>query len=348
MRLGVRRWIAKAAVVLVVASAAGNVSAQPSKADMDRADKLYNEGRDALDAGRVDEACGKLEASLAIDRAAGTLLNLARCHELQGKNATAWREYTEASILADKAGQGDRAAGARDLAGKIAPNLSKLTITASVTQGATVTLDGKPVAASDLNRAVAIDPGSHTVSASAPGFDTFSTTIQVGGNADAKTVTLPELKKAGSGGGEEPPKKQPDTSPVVPPTSPGADSASGPSGILIGGIVVGGVGLAGIGVGAAFGVLTMNALNDAEEDPSLCPDHQCTTAGREAIDDAELKGTISTVGFAVGGAALATGVVLIVLDVTGTLGGAKTGQAAPTFAFAPGPGDAGLSFGASF
>jgi hypothetical protein len=57
--------------------------------------------------------------------------------------------------------------------------------------------------------------------------------------------------------------------------------------------------------------MTLNTVSDAESDPELCPHKRCTLRGREALDDAEMLGLISTITFATGVAALGTGTVLI-------------------------------------
>jgi hypothetical protein len=73
------------------------------------------------------------------------------------------------------------------------------------------------------------------------------------------------------------------------------------------------VGLVGVATGIAFGVMTINEVADAKEDPALCPNLVCSKAGRIAVDEAEAKGIVSTVTLSIGGAALATGVTLFLL-----------------------------------
>lgn len=331
------------ALALLSGLGAGDAFAQLSPADQQRADQLYNEGKTALDAGRVDEACTKLGQSLAIDRGIGTLLNLARCHELQGKTATAWREYTEASLKADQAGQAERAAGARELAGKLATRLPRLTIkVVNGPPGLVIQKDGAAIAAGELDTPTPLDPGTHTITATAQGFEPFSATVQIAPEPGNKTVTI-ELRPAAGGVVSSAPHNVPPKDPTVPPAIKPSDTseAGGPGALTIAGSVVGGVGVVGVVIGAVFGVSTMNSLDEAENDAALCPNKQCTSAGRAAIDDAETSGIISTIGFAVGGAAIATGVVLIVLDLTGVV--APTKGALPLRIGAVGDGGASIS-----
>ena len=85
----------RAALRIVLALAAlcswsPSASAQTSPGD---ADALFAEGRRAAQAGDYDRACASFAASLALDRAAGTLLNLADCEERRGRLAEAQRLF---------------------------------------------------------------------------------------------------------------------------------------------------------------------------------------------------------------------------------------------------------------
>ncbi|NUO47576.1 MAG: tetratricopeptide repeat protein [Polyangiaceae bacterium] len=70
-----------------------------------RAQELFDQGRRAFAQGRVDEACKAFEASMAAEPANGTLLNLARCHERQGKLELARAEYQRVAAVASRDGQ---------------------------------------------------------------------------------------------------------------------------------------------------------------------------------------------------------------------------------------------------
>ncbi len=77
------------------------------------AEALFAEARALLIEGRLAEACDKFEASSNIDPAIGTLLNVASCRERLGEKVAACRAYFEAAVLAEIAGQPQRAAIAR-------------------------------------------------------------------------------------------------------------------------------------------------------------------------------------------------------------------------------------------
>jgi hypothetical protein len=69
-----------------------------------------------------------------------------------------------------------------------------------------------------------------------------------------------------------------------------------------------GLGAAGLGVGIGFGLAAMSAKNDLD---GSCKDNLCPPDEQDRLDSAKLKGTISTIGFAVGGAGVALGTILI-------------------------------------
>ena len=88
-------------------------------------------------------------------------------------------------------------------------------------------------------------------------------------------------------------------------------------------------------------------FGEAEDEETLCPDKACTPLGRLAIDEAETKGIASTVSFAIGGTALATGITLFLIDafVLEKKPDEPTGAYVTPWA---GPSGGGVSAGVSF
>jgi hypothetical protein len=81
--------------------------------------------------------------------------------------------------------------------------------------------------------------------------------------------------------------------------------------------VVGGVGIAGLAVGGIAGRLALGKKGIVDEN---CQDLRCNEEGLAALDSGKTLATVSTVGFAVGLAGLATGVVLVLSAPSGNAG----------------------------
>lgn len=143
-----RRWAAS--IFFVCASA---------RADGADAERLFREGRAAMLDGHFEEACAKLAESQHLDPRAGTLLNLAACHERQGKIATAWVEYGQARDLAEQVKQPERMRFAEERVAVLAPRVSWLRVDA--TDDIRVSLDGNSLP--KRNEEFPIDAGAHVV-----------------------------------------------------------------------------------------------------------------------------------------------------------------------------------------
>jgi len=138
--------------------------------DTDRqvAQTLFDEGRALMDAGRYAEACRKLAESQRLDAAGGTLLNLALCHESEGKTATAWTELKDALGVAMRDGRMDRAEIARAHLEKIEPLLVRIMIVlpeslAARSPAPEVLLDRSRLTSAAWGTALPTDPGEHSV-----------------------------------------------------------------------------------------------------------------------------------------------------------------------------------------
>lgn len=157
---------------------------------------LFQEGKALADAGKYVEACAKLQASYRLVKKLGTLLNLADCNEKTGHTATAWAQFTEARAIAERSAQADRVAFADAHAIALAPKLSRLTLAAAspIAPGLIVKRDGVTLGDGALGTEIPVDPGPHTIEASAPGKREWSSTVTVGAAADHKQITVPALE----------------------------------------------------------------------------------------------------------------------------------------------------------
>ena len=198
-----RAGLAVALVAVVVGTARVGRASAAGDDPLAVAEALFQEGRLLLESGDAHEACPKLAESLRLDRATGTLLALAMCHEVDGHLASAWAEYLEVIARAKRDGRPDREEAARQYAHALQPRLSMLDIAvpAAVARipGLVVQRDGVALEAPAWSTPVPIDPGPHVVTATAPGRQPFSATVVVGDVADHQTVTVPLLPPEDAG-----------------------------------------------------------------------------------------------------------------------------------------------------
>lgn len=189
-----RRALLSFATAIGLAAATRDAHAEPTQTDAVIAQSLFDEGRNLLAAGKIKEACTKFAESQRLDPGGGTLLNLALCHEREGRLATASAELEAATAQAIKDGRKDRETIARDHFSALQPRLPKVLVEV---QGATpdesVALDGNALPRAAWGTPTAVDPGEHHVEASAPGRKPTTRRFR----ADEKTtvrVTLPALE----------------------------------------------------------------------------------------------------------------------------------------------------------
>lgn len=310
------------AVALLAALTAG---APPARAEATAQEKaaaeaLFDSARSLMKQGKYAEACAKFEQSQHIDPGIGTLLYLGDCYEKAGRLASAWATFREGASRAQAAGQNDRARAGEQRAQALVPRLVKVTIEVAdenrQLDGFRLERAGQLVEPALWGVAVPVDPGEHTVVASAPGYERWSHKVRADTEGAALSVTVPALTPA-AGAAEPPPAAappQPEPVPVAPAAPPPADAPPPDAGdpgatqrTL--GLVVGGVGLVGIGVGTVFGLTAIAKNDDAK---ALCPrgDRCDDPEGVELTEDAKDAATVSNVAFGLGAAALVGGAVL--------------------------------------
>ena len=292
--------------------------ASPSFAgDPAAAQALFDDAKKLTAAGKWAAACPKLEESQRLDPGMGTEYNLATCHEHVGRNATAWAEYLNVAAGAKLAGQAAREKAARERAAALEKYLSRVTVTVNrEVPGLVVTRDGAEVGRGQWGEAVPLDPGAHTLAARAPGKKPWERTVRILADGRTTDVVVPPLDDApvaDAAAGAAPAS----TNPSAPPpaassysdTSPAASTATPPgNGARIAGATLVIVGLAGVGVGAGFGIVSKGKHDDAQ---AHCDGaNRCDAVGLGLQDAAFKDGTISTIAFAAGGAALLTGAIL--------------------------------------
>lgn len=238
--------------------AASTLRAQPD--DFARAHQLFENGRRLMqEPGKLDEACTLLTESYGLRKRGDTLLNLAECHRRQGKTTTAWREFDEAIRFAEEVAFPEAIAAAKGLRDELAVDLSVLTITLAsepAPPGLALTIDGEPLSNTWLGLPLRLDPGVHTVTATAEGHKPFAASATLGPKGDrvALKVTLEKLPPPPA-----PPKPPP---PAPPPPEPEPVAADDEAPVWA--WVTGGAGVALLGLSIGFGVDTKSAGDELD------------------------------------------------------------------------------------
>jgi hypothetical protein len=158
------------------------------------AEALFQEGRRLMLAKRFAEACPKFEASVRLDPAPGTELNLADCYEQLGRFASAWGMFRQAADEARRAADADAEKIALERAAALEPRLSRLTIQPpkEAVPGLVVSRNGLPVDAALLGTPVPVDAGQHKIDCRAPGRKGWTQELSVKAG-DSMVAAVPNL-----------------------------------------------------------------------------------------------------------------------------------------------------------
>lgn len=297
------------AAFAVIAAWATNVAADNtpvciSPTDSDArslAETLFFAGRGLMEAERFTEACQRFQESYRLDAAAGTLLNLASCHEKIGKIATAWGEFKQSLLEAEKANRADRVTFAKEHLAKLEPELPYLTIEVEARPpGVEVVRNGVALGEGAFGVELPVDPGDVEIVARAPGYVSSQSKVHIE-KREHKSVTLPALEKA-----KAPPPAPPPVPIVVTEPSFWTSKRVAGAGVI-------GVGLGAAALGAWYGIRAVRAKTDSDEGcPIVYGERRCDLGGALAMDRARSLSWGSTIWFGVSVVTLAAGTYLMV------------------------------------
>jgi hypothetical protein len=258
---------------------------------MAAAEILFREGLRLLDEQRAAEACPKFEESLKLEPAAGTALNLGDCYERIGRIASAYGTFDQAAALAHGTGDESRAEEAKRRRQALESKLAKITVVVPAPHrvvGLSVLRDGRSLGSGQWGIGVPVDPGTHTVEATAPGRRGWKTVVQVSAAPGTVQIAIPELAK------EKTASPQPEYR----------------AGQRLAGILVGSAGLAGLAVGGGFAIAAANR-NEASLKHCLPDDpNKCYAKGVLLRNESLAYADTSTVVTSISAMAFATGTVL--------------------------------------
>lgn len=285
----------------------------------DRAEKLFNEGQDLMRAGNVAAACGKLEESYKLDAAMGTLLNMAFCHEKQGRVGLAWREYRSAAARAQGEGQAPRAKFAAARAVEIEAKLVRAQVVpARGSDVRALRIDGDRVEG-DLT-VIHLEPGRHVVDVTTSAGERPVVVDARAGQTDLRieVPAIAQLAPPPSGAPMPPLASAAPPPPAPAPAAPAEPTpASSDTKKIVGWSLVG-LGALGLGLGTYFGLQTFSEKSAAEE---RCDGDICTAEGKRRGDKAHTFALLSTIAFAIGVGGVGVGTYLVVSPSGAGLGG---------------------------
>jgi hypothetical protein len=290
------------------------------------AEVLFQEGRTLIKQGRLGPGCDKIAASQRLEPSVGTLLNLGDCREQLGQYATAWAAFKEAEGLAQRTDDDKREAEAHKRGVQLESKMSYLTVNVTArVAGLVIHRDKVVLDAPAFGTPLPVDAGRYQIVAEAPGFKPWRTTLDVG-TGKRQVVVVPALERI-------PPDPEPRFVTAPPPTAPPPnltlteekaarieDRPPPATTIIVTRAAptwsptrkfAFGLGLAGAATVGAGVWLGFDSRDKAAEADRRCPTTIC--ADPEALrlnDRAQRSATYANISYAVGGAALATSIVL--------------------------------------
>jgi hypothetical protein len=276
------------AVAVLVSPASRAAPSAQQKAD---ARALVAEADKAMKAQRWADAVGALRKGQRLDPSPAIELELAGALSASGKLVEARK------VLARLAADDDaKSAKKREAAKKALSELEerlptvKVTIAGPPADQVSVTLDGIDV---NVHRGaeIPVNPGQHTVAASADGFQAAEKEVRLAEGAHEEVELTLASKDA-----KDPP-------------APVATESESKHGSRIPGVSMLLLGAAGLGTASVFGVIALEAGSGAR---AQCTNNLCPPAAGDDLHRARTFGDASTVAFVAGGALAAAGIVLTI------------------------------------
>jgi hypothetical protein len=274
-----------------------------------QAQTLSKQAKQLMDARQYAKACAMFAESQSLAPSPSTLLQLALCHEKEGKVATAYGEFN--TVVSQARSTDPAAKTARQHADSLSAKLPRLTIKVPFGwdgKNLSVTLDGQPVGATSWNVPNSIDPGPHKVTATAKGNAPWVTTIVVTGPGDERTVEVLAPQRKEQSPEEVAHKEAKLENPFEGETGPAKaeDEAAGPH-RPVAGIVLLSAGIAVTSVGAYFGYQAITLREDSNQ---RCRPG-CNQDGVDLNNRAKTSAWLSNFGVGLGLVGVAAGAYLL-------------------------------------
>lgn len=289
--------------------------ARPARAEpspTDRADALFRQGLTLLEAERFEEACRTLEESLKLERAIGTLLNLARCYEFVHRPASAYFLYQMAALESENAGDHRRALLARQRGNAVDQRTPRVALILPDDEPSLqVAVDGKILERKVIRESMRMDPGPHTLEVQRPEEargQLFTFRVPDRSDASATPIAIPVPTKSEGEEEREPSvvclkESSQDTLQQEERGTPRATNLATSERSLGRTIAWSGLTVGAATLAAGIGVGTVALLNASAAD---CEDLECSAAGLEERTRAKTQLDVAY-GLSIGGGLLALG-----------------------------------------
>lgn len=252
------RLVFASAFCLALLSPPSKTQAQPAH-DPLTAEALYKRGRELIASGNWAEGCEKFDASMKLNPAAVTMINIAKCHEHDGKLTLALSDYRAALKLNEGTLGEERQKQLAEIVkagiAEITPRLAKLVIVmASPPPGLVLVRDQTEMPAAVLGERILVDPGTHEIEASAPGYVREKRTVTVKEAEEAQVeIALAKEKAAPPPENKKPALEKPVVvNPIV--NKKDTDELNEKGGTPVWAWAAGGAGVALVAAGIAFRV----------------------------------------------------------------------------------------------
>ena len=261
------------------------------------AETLFREGKALYATQRYDDAIEKFRASQDLEPSVGVLLSLGDAYRARGRVASAWSAYVSAKDLAKTKGD-SRVTDAEVRAAAVRPRLPHLTIRLRSAGDVSVQDNGLTLPPASFGSSLPVDPGPHTIVATAKGHRPFRATADLS-EGQSREIVVPALE--------------------VEPLAQQAEPADATRRTVVAGLLIGGGALTVVGL--VFGGLAISKWSTVAD---KCPNRVCEndsdrSAVRGDAKTADGFAIASTVTVAVGVLAVAAGVVLRVTAPSSTV-----------------------------
>ncbi|MEZ4232799.1 MAG: tetratricopeptide repeat protein [Polyangiaceae bacterium] len=288
-RGGVPKLALTVAIVLGAAAAAPQLQAKPSWKEVAAANQAAAKGRAAEKRGDYAAALEAYEESGSHVDSSANRRRLARAKAGLGRLLEARAELEH--VLNDQTASKGQQKKARKELDELVARIPRIDVQLPPGFSGQLELDGEAFTPSGEPQSV--NPGRHSLRATAEGYRDFELELELQ-EGESKQAHV-ELE----------PLPEPSASPPIPSAEPDSTSLARPLGY-----VSLGVGVVGVALGSYFG---LQAKSTRDELGDACVQDRCPTELKTKYDDGKQQALFSTIGFAVGGAGLVTGVVLLLL-----------------------------------